>query len=268
MCPATEPELPLGKGPVPAQTATTECRPRHPGVGRRHRLVPRRGEQSRDPWLDDDAMRSGATGDRDPDDIHPYAGHGTFVGGHHPLPGAGDRRSRSRASCTNAGAVYESEIAGELNEAMTDRGPIRDLISISAGMLHPQQRRAARLRDPRREPRPRRGRRASGGRRRRQRRTPTGRSTPPRTTGSSAWVRSTRTWRVADFSNFGDWVDVWAHGSNLVNAFPAGTYYVQGARPDAGRARDFTGLAQWSGTSFATPDRHRGDRRLMSETRA
>jgi subtilisin family serine protease len=61
--------------------------------------------------------------------------------------------------------------------------------------------------------------------------------------------------RRSDFSNFGDWVNVYAHGRDLLNAFPTGTYeYVEpisGAL--LGTKQDFTGLAQWSGTSFATP---------------
>ena len=65
------------------------------------------------------------------------------------------------------------------------------------------------------------------------------------------------------FSNYGtDWVDVWAHGTHLVNAFPVGTYYVKEPGPTQGEvSASFTGLAQWSGTSFATPivtGRHRG----------
>ena len=47
-------------------------------------------------------------------------------------------------------------------------------------------------------------------------------------------------------------MDVWARGSNLVNAFPEGTYYCY-EPPNKGQKREFKRLAQWSGTSFATP---------------
>lgn len=53
----------------------------------------------------------------------------------------------------------------------------------------------------------------------------------------------------ADFSNYGTWVDVWAEGCDIESAFADGRY-----KPADGSAdRTFTGICQWSGTSFATP---------------
>ncbi|HEU0041110.1 MAG TPA: S8/S53 family peptidase, partial [Jiangellaceae bacterium] len=54
----------------------------------------------------------------------------------------------------------------------------------------------------------------------------------------------------ADWSNHGDWVDVYAPGDNVVVPHPNGTYEYQGGALSA----EFTeGHAIWSGTSFATP---------------
>jgi subtilisin family serine protease len=58
----------------------------------------------------------------------------------------------------------------------------------------------------------------------------------------------------AGYSNYGAWVDVWARGTDIINAYPKGKYtYME--PPMAGQADgNFTaGLASWSGTSFATP---------------
>jgi subtilisin family serine protease len=242
-CPATEPDVePLDAVPLPTSDFSSQQLGRGVSVS-----VVDTGwyEEAVDwaPWL------QGVTGDPetiDPDDIHRYAGHGTFIAG--IVRGlAPSAEVRVEGFLPNGGAVLESNIVVQLLDAL-ERGP--DIISLSAGATTRKGRPllgfevfweshlrhlkgtvlvAAAGNDSTRR---------------------------PFWPAAFPWALSVGALdldeQVAEFSNFGSWVDVYARGVDVVNAFPKGRFVCK-EPPNTGVERKFEGMARWSGTSFSTP---------------
>ena len=179
--------------------------------------------------------------------IRPYAGHGTFI--------AGVMRAIARnveivvkSYFTTAGAIWEFDLAQALDEVL-DLAP--DIISLSAGTrtrhnLAPLgldvfiETRLDRINGLALVA-------AAGNESTRDYFWP---AAFPESVGVGALADNGRD--RASYSNFGGWVDVYAPGTNLVNAFLTGDYECT-EPPNTGQLRSFQGMARWSGTSFATP---------------
>ncbi|MFF0267477.1 S8 family serine peptidase [Kribbella sp. NPDC004536] len=179
--------------------------------------------------------------------IRPYAGHGTFI--------AGVMRAIARnveivvkSYFTTAGAIWEFDLAQALDEVL-DLAP--DIISLSAGTrtrhnLAPLgldvfvKTRLDRINGLTLVA-------AAGNESTRDYFWP---AAFPEVVGVGALADNGRD--RASYSNFGGWVDVYAPGTGLVNAFLTGDYQCT-EPPYSGQVRSFQGMARWSGTSFATP---------------
>jgi subtilisin family serine protease len=244
-CPATEPEV------VPGWSAPDPvlCTDHAAGEGVRVVVV----DTGLDPAAaDTHSWMSGVLGDADPaikaGALGPYAGHGTFVAGV-------VRCLAPRADVIvkgvfgSAGATFESDLVEALEDVLRNESP--DVISMSAGswtfdatgLLALNVFNETRLRHHKGVVLV-----AAAG---------NDASRKPFWPAAAPWTVSVgalaANWRTrAGFSNFGGWVDVYAPGENLVNAFPTGTYaYHEPPLPRP--AGKFEGMARWSGTSFSTP---------------
>ena len=194
---------------------------------------------------------AGVFGGPNLDEIRPYAGHGTFV--------AGVVRSMA-PECSvyvlslqvdaqvPGGGVFESDMVRQLDASLSHHP---DLINLSAGCPTRNNRPARAFENWWNDVR--------------------ARANPPLMVAAAGnnsspwgfWPASSdwavgvgsldRDGTVSDFSNWGDSVDVYALGRNLINAFPRGKYLCREA-PDRGDWRQFVNdYARWSGTSFSAP---------------
>ncbi|WP_328322498.1 S8/S53 family peptidase [Kribbella sp. NBC_00382] len=249
-CPATEPEpVPAVSSPYPGYTPD-----RGAGDGVKVVVVDTGFDAAaplRSPWLE------GVTGDADyaqvGDTLEKYAGHGTFIAG---LIRCVAPRAEVvvRGVLNFGGSALESDLVMALDSVLNQDYP--DIISMSAGThaydatgllsfrvfneLRLSHHKGVALvvaagNDSSRKP-----------------------FWPAASPFSVSVGALSTSWQGrAPFSNFGGWVDVYAPGQDLVNAFPVGSYQyheppnVVPNQPP--RVERFYGMARWSGTSFSTP---------------
>lgn len=254
-CPATEPEeVYEGTEPFPsvctrnsgagvliyiADTGLLQDFGSHPwltGVQRAHEL-----DGTVQPW-----EQLGPLGNNGTPTIPPYVGHGTFVAGV-----ARCMAPEASVIVSNifkiAGSVLESNFVKELTEAL-DLGV--DVFNLSITTLTRTDLPLLGFSAFRRRLREYKGVVCVVAAGNDGRRTPSWPAAYPDMVSVGALGGD---WRGrASFSNHGGWVDVYAPGRDLINAYATGTYTCDDA-PYKGQIRKFFGMAKWSGTSFSTP---------------
>ena len=242
-CPAAEPEEVPGAGrPDPGA-----CDPGGRGV---HIYVPDTGLL---PDADDHPWLAGVTGEPDPlanvggnSVINEYGGHGTFIAGVARCM-APDCAVHVVSDFSTAGALSEAKVVKRLDQAL---GLAPDIISLSAGTTTRKNLPLLSFGAFWNRYRQYKGTVLVAAAGNNDTRRPFWPAAFPDVVGVGALGAN---WRSrALFSDFGPWVDVYAPGEDLVNAFATGTYICR-EPPNTGQERDFNGMARWSGTSFSTP---------------
>jgi subtilisin family serine protease len=246
LCPATEPLPPTSSGPWPAVASVREGRGVRVAVvdtgflreGSQHSwlkkiIVNRRDFEQPDVWPSPDGY------------IDPYAGHGTFVAGVIRCLAPGAEVSVERV-LDRAGVVDEADLIGQLDDAL---GKSPDVISFSAGgytrrnvppkaLVEFYENRIKHVK----------GLVLVAAAGNDSERAPFWPAAFPWAVSVGALDRTGR--QRASFSNFGGWVDVYAPGEGLINAYATGDYRCITDQTDI---RHFEGMCEWSGTSFSTP---------------
>ncbi len=258
LCPAVEPEETGLKEPWPPRVAQEKTVRDVSVVVVDTGWNPPSATDPRTPWLD------GVNGDDELNgpDLRPYAGHGTFIAGvvRCVAPETQVFVEGFAIGGVGGGGILESDLVVQLEQALKHKPQV---INLSAGcrtrMDHPsialEVFHLVRLRHTD--------------------------CVLVAAAGNDSWSAPfwpaafdwcvgvgslDRDGRVSDFSNFGVSADVYALGRNHVNAFPDGTFVCHES-PDKGDVRVFdTGMARWSGTSFAAPYVAGRIARTISET--